>query len=404
MPIKTIIDADSKSPLKIWPVKIWTDQIEDSARVQIENMAQMPFIHKHIAIMADVHAGIGATIGSVIPTVGAVIPSAVGVDIGCGMCAVPTNLKAEDLPEDLKKIRLEIENAIPVGFNAYPDDRHLTSEENNRIAPSCRIKEIFDRYKVVPGQQDYWRQLGTLGGGNHFIELCLDEAGTVWIMLHSGSRGIGNKIGNRFIEIAKQDMEKQSIHLPDKDLAYLKEGSQHFDDYVAVVEWAQRYAAMNRRIMLRRIVTALKKHFPQIIADIEHRAIQCHHNYISREYHFGVDCIITRKGAVRARKGDFGIIPGSMGTKSYIVEGLGNAESFFSCSHGAGRKMSRQAAKRAFTVQDQIRATEGVECKKDKSVIDEIPMAYKSIDEVMENQRDLVKPLHTLKQVVCIKG
>jgi len=385
------------------PVKVWTEQVEPEALQQLINIATMPFIHKHIAVMPDVHAGKGATIGSVIPTIGAIIPAAVGVDIGCGMCAVPTNLTATDLPDTLKSIRSDIEKAIPVGFGAYEDADHLLPDEQGLLKRD-QVAHLFEKYQIESGRQSPSQQLGTLGGGNHFIEVCLDESDQVWIMLHSGSRGIGNRIGSRFIELARQDMERHFIKLPDRDLAYLPEGTEHFEDYVIAVEWAQQYAAINRKIMLRRVVEVLKRHFPHMEADIENRAVNCHHNYISREHHFGKNCLVTRKGAVRARKGDLGIIPGSMGTRSYIVEGLGNDEAFHSCSHGAGRRMSRTKAKATFTVDDHIKATAGIECRKDEHVLDETPMAYKDIDEVMENQRDLVKPLHTLCQIICIKG
>jgi tRNA-splicing ligase RtcB len=385
------------------PVKVWTDHVEPEALKQLKNMATMPFIHGHIAVMPDVHTGKGATIGSVIPTIGAVIPAAVGVDIGCGMCAVPTNLIANDLPDTLKSVRLDIEAAVPVGFDAYDDTDHLSAHERSMLTQG-HITQLLDKYKVHSGRQSPGQQLGTLGGGNHFIEVCLDESDQVWMMLHSGSRGIGNRIGTRFIELARKDMERQFVHLPDRDLAYFTEGSQHFEDYVRAVEWAQQYAATNRKIMLRRVVDVMKRHFPQMEVDVENRAVNCHHNYISREHHFGKDCLVTRKGAVRARKGDLGIIPGSMGTRSYIVEGLGSDESFHSCSHGAGRQMSRTKAKSTFTVDDHIKATAGIECRKDVHVLDETPMAYKDIDVVMENQRDLVRPLHTLRQIICVKG
>jgi tRNA-splicing ligase RtcB len=386
-----------------WPIKIWTDIVEDEAMTQLKNIANMPFIHKHIAVMPDVHAGCGATIGSVIPTVGAVIPSGVGVDIGCGMCAVKTNLTASDMPDSLHQLRCDMEAAIPVGFNAHPDDSHLRFSE--RLIVHHFPKWLID-YDIDPDKanQKPFQQLGTLGGGNHFIEICLDENQDVWLMLHSGSRGIGNRIGTQFISLAKKDMERHFINLPDKDLAYLPEGTEHFNQYLEAVEWAQQYAAVNRKTMLRLLCEVMFKHFPHAAFDIENRAIHCHHNYIAREHHFGKNCIVTRKGAVRARKGDLGIIPGSMGAKSYIVEGLGNDESFHSCSHGAGRVMSRTKAKAMFTEADQIEATQGVECRKDSGVIDEIPMAYKDIDVVMENQKDLVRPIHTLKQILCGKG
>jgi tRNA-splicing ligase RtcB (3'-phosphate/5'-hydroxy nucleic acid ligase) len=386
-----------------YPAKIWTDYVEPEAKAQIENIISMPFIHKHVAIMPDVHAGVGATIGSVIPTVGAIIPSAVGVDIGCGLVAVPTSLTASDLPDSLKSLRLDIEQAVPVGFSAHEDHSHLNNSELHFIDKGT-IWPIHSKYNIKERKQSEVQQAGTLGGGNHFIELCLDENQQVWVMLHSGSRGIGNAIGTKFIELARKDMERHFINLPDKDLAYLVEGSEHFDDYITAVEWAQQYAAMNRKVMLRLVVGVLKKHFPQIEVDLENRAVNCHHNYISREHHFGKNSIVTRKGAVSARVGQLGIIPGSMGTRSYIVEGLGNPESFNSCSHGAGRKMSRTKAKEVFTLSEHEEATKGVECRKDDGVIDETPGAYKDIDQVMEFQKDLVRPIHTLKQFLCVKG
>lgn len=385
------------------PVKIWTDDVESEAIEQLNNMAQMPFIHSHIAVMPDVHWGMGATIGSVIPALGAVIPAAVGVDIGCGMCAVPTNLTANDMPDDLKTIRHSIERTIPVGFDTHSGTIHMDDVLFQWLSDTYPY-DLLEKYKVTDTPLKSAKQLGTLGGGNHFIELCLDETDRVWIMLHSGSRGIGNKIATKFIEMAKKDMERYFINLPDKDLAYLCEGTQGFDDYVTAVSWAQDYAAHNRRLMLSLIIKNLKHYFPQLEVDTENRAVNCHHNYISREHHYGKDCIVTRKGAVRARIGDLGIIPGSMGAKSYIVEGLGNPESFHSCSHGAGRRMSRKKAKATFTLDDHATATHGVECRKDADVIDETPGAYKDIDEVMANQSDLVRPLHTLKQILCVKG
>lgn len=388
-----------------YPIKAWIEGVplEDEARQQLLNVAKMPFIHKHIAVMPDVHAGKGATIGSVIATKGAVIPAAVGVDIGCGMCAVPTSLTANDLPDSLKTLRQSIENQIPVGFAAYPDDLHLGDDDRCLLTRTYAMA-VLSKYGIEPGKQTPAQQLGTLGGGNHFIEICLDESDRVWVMLHSGSRGIGNKIGTRFIEIARKDMERHFINLPDRDLAYLCEGTEYFDDYVTAVEWAQTYAMINRRVMLHRVLHILEKYCPSMTVDLDARVVNCHHNYISREHHFDKNVIVTRKGAVRARAGEMGIIPGSMGAKSYIVRGKGNSDSFHSCSHGAGRVMSRTRAKALFSVEDQIRATDGVECRKDADVIDEIPMAYKDIDAVMAAQTDLVEVVHTLKQVLCVKG
>lgn len=388
-----------------WPIKMWTDgvPVEHEALNQLRNIAEMKFIHKHIAVMPDVHFGMGATVGSVIPTLKAVIPAAVGVDIGCGMCAIQTNLKAEDLPDDLKKIRLDIEAEVPVGFNAHEYNGHVQLEDV-QFLKDARVDEIFKRYDIKEGKQSKWQQLGTLGGGNHFIELCLDENDTVWVMLHSGSRGIGNRIGTKFIEVARRDMELHHITLPDRDLAYLSEGTNYFSDYVHAVEWAQQYASRNRKTMLRRVIAVLQQNFPKLEIDLVNKAVNCHHNYISREHHFGQNVILTRKGAVRAREGELGIIPGSMGAKSFIVRGKGNENSFHSCSHGAGRQMSRSKAKQNFTVEDHCKATEGVECRKDEGVLDETPMAYKNIDAVMAAQSDLVDIVHTLKQVMCIKG
>lgn len=388
------------------PVKIWTQDIEESALQQLTNISKMPFIHHHVAVMPDVHYGIGATIGSVIPTRGAIIPSAVGVDIGCGMNAVRlTWIAAKDLPDNLKEVRHQIERDVPVGFNVHKEDRcnHEASKELFlNLAPIIEkhpklfSKRLKNPYEIVSSQ------LGSLGGGNHFIEICLDESDNVWVMLHSGSRGIGNAIGQYFIELAKEDMRKYFINLPDMDLSYLVEGTEHFNDYVQAVNWAQDYAKWNRAEMMSRILKALAKFLPPFTTEEE--AINCHHNYISHENHYGANVYVTRKGAIRAREGELGIIPGSMGAKSFIVRGKGNEESFNSCSHGAGRKMGRKEAERQFTIEDIEKQTEGIECRKDSGVIDEIPAAYKSIDEVMENQSDLIEVVHTLKQVINVKG
>lgn len=372
---------------------------------QLANIASMPFVHHHVAAMPDVHVGIGATVGSVIPTLGAVIPAAVGVDIGCGMNAVRTSLTASDLPDSLTAVRREIERRIPVGFNEHRD---AVAKRSTIVGLDKPLDAILVKHpgliKMVKNFHQRWhKQIATLGGGNHFIEVCLDESDAVWIMLHSGSRGIGNAIGRYFISLARKDAERNQIHLPDRDLAYLQEGSQHFDDYVEAVSWAQDYAMINRREMMKLAVEALRASgLPDFTLTKE--AINCHHNYISQEYHFGEHVLVTRKGAIRAGLGELGIIPGSMGAKSYIVQGKGSADSFCSCAHGAGRKMSRTAAKKQFTAADLIAQTEGVECRKDKGVVDEIPGAYKDIDQVMANQTDLVDIVHTLKQVVCVKG
>lgn len=387
-------------------IKAWTKgvPIEPEAIKQLQNTASLPFIFNHVAVMPDVHFGMGATIGSVVATKGAVIPAAVGVDIGCGMMAIQLSLNANDLPESLKQIRGEIEKCVPVGF-AQHRDNVLDKTQIEQYAKD--VKNLVDEHPEISKMvkdpvAKVMNQSGTLGGGNHFIELCLDENNDVWVMLHSGSRGIGNIIGRHFINKAKEDMRVHHINLEDTNLSYLSEGTQYFDEYVTWVEWAQQYAAKNRQVMMELVLNALRKHLPEF--SIKKQAINCHHNYISRENHFGSNVIVTRKGAVRARVEDYGIIPGSMGAKSFIVKGLGNEDSFCSCSHGAGRVMSRTKAKKVFTVQDHIEATTGVECRKDASVIDETPKAYKDIEAVMNAQKDLVEIVHTLKQVVCVKG
>lgn len=386
------------------PVKIFTDEVEPTAYRQLVNLARLPIIHGHVAAMPDVHAGIGSTVGAVIPTLKAIIPAAVGVDIGCGMNAIRLSLKADALPDNLKALRNAIEDAIPVGFARHADPR-AEPASLERLGPElARIFEKHPKLKRMHKDPDTtWAcQLGTLGGGNHFIEICIDESDNVWIMLHSGSRGIGNAIGTYFIKLAKNDMEQHLRQLPDDDLAYFEEGAAHFDDYVEAVTWAQAYAMTNRREMMRLITEAIRNVLPPFTLTEE--AINCHHNYVTRERHFGADVFVTRKGAIRAGAGELGIIPGSMGAKSYIVRGKGNAESLQSCAHGAGRRMSRRQAKRQFSRKDLEAQTSGVECRKDKGVVDEIPGAYKDIDTVMANQTDLVDVVHTLKQVVCVKG
>ena len=398
MPIKQVITEGRL------PVKIWTDEVEPHARQQLVNLSTLPFIYRHVAAMPDVHSGIGATIGSVIATQNAIIPAAVGVDIGCGMIACRLSLEANDLSEVLlKKVYDQINRDVPVGREQHKEDRALT---DYALPFGTQLQRMTDKHpkllKSFGKSSDWVRQMGSLGGGNHFIELCLDESNRIWVMLHSGSRGIGNAIGSYFIELARKDMERWMINLPDRDLAYFPEGTDHFDDYSEAVHWAQDYAYANRQAMLDLILAALARHLPAFQVTAE--AVNCHHNYVTRENHYGENVWITRKGAIRARAGDLGIIPGSMGAKSFIVRGKGNPESFCSCSHGAGRKMSRTAAEKAFTTADLARQTEGVVCRKDKGVIDEIPGAYKDIDEVMTNQEDLVEVVHTLKQVVCVKG
>lgn len=393
------------------PVKMWTHgvPVEDEAREQLANAARLPIVFKHIAAMPDVHLGIGATVGSVIPTVKAIIPAAVGVDIGCGMMACKTTLRAEDLPDNLGKLRSTIERTVPHGISPRRGGRDKGSWDTPPDAVDEAWATLADEFEALCELHPRLRNtnnrkhLGTLGTGNHFIEVCLDEAGFVWFMLHSGSRGVGNAIGTHFIELAKKDAEQHQRNLPDRDLAYFEEGARYFGDYVRGVGWAQKFARLNREVMMKNLVEAVRKCIPKPFeAHVE--AVNCHHNYVQQERHFGQDVFITRKGAVSARKGELGIIPGSMGARSYIVRGLGNPESFESCSHGAGRVMSRTRAKKLFTVADQVRATAGVECRKDADVIDEIPMAYKDIDAVMDAQKDLVEVVHTLKQVVCVKG
>ncbi|MBI6897323.1 RtcB family protein [Pseudomonas putida] len=391
------------------PIKLWTDgvPVEDDARKQLVNTAKMPFIFKHLAVMPDVHLGKGSTIGSVIPTVGAIIPAAVGVDIGCGMIAARTSLHARDLPDNLHGLRTAIEKAVPHGKTFGRRDQGAWDNVPNQADQvwsglAGRFKAITDKHPRLEKTNNR-QHLGTLGGGNHFIEVCLDEADRVWFMLHSGSRGVGNAIGNLFIELAQADMRQHMVNLPDRDLAYFEEGSRHFADYVEAVEWAQDFARHNRELMMQAVVAATRKVLGRPFeASLE--AVNCHHNYVQKEQHFGREVLVTRKGAVSAQKGQLGIIPGSMGAKSFIVRGLGNEEAFCSCSHGAGRVMSRTKAKSRFTVEDQQRATAHVECRKDKDVIDEIPMAYKDIDAVMQAQRELVEVVHTLRQVVCVKG
>ena len=393
------------------PVKMWTEgvPIEDEARRQLENAARLPIVHKHIAAMPDVHYGIGATVGSVIPTVKAIIPAAVGVDIGCGMMACKTTLHANDLPDNLAPLRSAIERAVPHGLTPRQRGRDRGSWDTPPREADDAWRALAPEFEALC--QDYprlaktnnHRHLGTLGTGNHFIEVCLDERGAVWLMLHSGSRGVGNAIGTMFIQLAKEDAERHQRNLPDQDLAYFEEGAKYFGDYVRAVDWAQRFARANREVMMRRVADAVR----QVIRkpfDAHMEAVNCHHNYVSRETHFGEEVLLTRKGAVSAKTGELGIIPGSMGAKSYIVRGKGNPDSFMSCSHGAGRIMSRAKAKKIFSVADQATATKGVECRKDAGVIDEIPMAYKDIDAVMQAQRDLVEVVYTLKQVVCVKG
>lgn len=395
-------------------IKAWTKGVlfEDEARAQLDNIAKMPFVGPHIAVMPDVHWGNGTTVGSVIATRGAIIPAAVGVDIGCGMIAVQTTLTANDLPENLALMRHCIESAVPHGRtnNGGPGDRGAWTNVPARVDAVWAENLMQTQFEIlcdrVPhlAKSNTKRHLGTLGGGNHFVEICLDEAQCVWIMLHSGSRGIGHAIGQHYIEAAKKEMERYFIQLPDEDLAYLPDGSAHFVPYWAALNWAQRFAQLNREVMLESVTMALAKTPGVPPFSFISTAINCHHNYVAIEHHFKENMFITRKGAVSARRTQLGIIPGSMGTKSYIVQGKGNKESFCSCSHGAGRAMSRGNARKRFTVADHTLATAGVECRKDAEVVDETPAAYKDIDTVMAAQTDLVDIVHTLKQVLCVKG
>lgn len=391
------------------PIKAWTKGVsfDDNSKQQLKNIASMPFIHKWIAVMPDVHLGKGATIGSVIPTIGAVIPAAVGVDLGCGMMAAKTTLKAADLPDSLELMRAAIEQAVPHGLTFGGRDKGSWTDAPAEalakwLSLSEGFKKLCEKHPWLEKSNNL-AHLGTLGSGNHFIEVCIDEADCVWVMLHSGSRGVGNKIGSHFIAQAKKDMERWFINLPDKDLAYIPEGSTMFQDYVEAVGWAQDFAQANREVMMARTLQAMREVLSMpFSADVE--AVSCHHNYISREHHYGKDVWVTRKGAVSAQKGQLGIIPGSMGAKSFIVRGLGNEESFCSCSHGAGRVMSRTEAKKRVSMAEHVKAVAGVECRKDADVIDETPSAYKPIEAVMKAQDELVEIMHTLKQVLCVKG
>lgn len=394
-------------------VKMWTKgvQVEDAALAQLDEMCEMPFIYNHIAVMPDVHSGLGAVIGSVIPTIGAVMPSAVGVDIGCGMLAVKTNLKVGDLPSDLTTLRKEIENKIPHGRtnNGQIGDKGafdvMTPENAERWE-----NNLSDWYENIVQKhpkafsKNVKRHLGTLGTGNHFFEICLDLDDCVWFMIHSGSRGAGGKIGDYFINLAQKEMERYFLteHLPNKDLAYFVEGTEYFDDYINAVLWAQEYANHNRLSMMNAAINVMKNSCPNL--EVTDTQVHCQHNFVRKESHFGKNVWITRKGAVCVREGDLGIIPASMGARSYIVEGLGNKDSYYSCSHGAGRKMSRKEAKKRFTVEDHKAAMAGIEARVDVDVIDETPMAYKPIDDVMEAQKDLVKIRYELRQILNIKG
>ncbi len=380
--------------------RLWTpvEQIESQALTQLRNIASLPWV-AHVAVMPDVHFGKGATVGSVIGMRGAVSPAAVGVDIGCGMGAVRTSLVAADLPESLRRIRSDLESAIPVGFDAHlepvkPRDPRLKGE----------VKELLDGFaELDPAVKDLGgraaKQLGTLGGGNHFIELCVDTEARVWLMLHSGSRNIGKSLAE--VHMARAKKLKHNRALVDPDLAVFLAGTEEMAAYRRDLDWAQHYAMLNRRLMFDLYTEVVRRHFPQVAFD---EPVLCHHNYVAEETHHGESLLVTRKGAISARAGQLGVIPGSMGTRSFIVRGLGNAESLHSASHGAGRKMSRGEAKRQFNVKDLAEQTAGVECRKDGGVLDEIPGAYKPIEQVMEHQKDLVEVVAELKQVLCVKG
>lgn len=407
MPIQTTFKDDGSAP-----VKIWTTDIEASALQQLHNMSTLPFIHKHIAVMPDVHWGMGSTVGSVIPTIRAIVPASVGVDIGCGMVAAKLNIRPDQLPDNLHGVRSAIESAIPHGRTdngamndrgAWGDIPETVRSEWTRLSEDSRLTEVKEKHKKLFTQDSGARQLGTLGTGNHFVELCVDKENNLWVMLHSGSRGTGNRIGSYFIQKAKELMERFYIRLPDPDLAYIPEAEPIFGDYWKALSWAQDYALTNRTIMLHNAMSALSKELGLAVT-YSAEAVNCHHNYVSRERHFGENVLVTRKGAVRVREGEMGIIPGSMGARSFIVRGKGSADAFNSCSHGAGRKMSRGQAKKQFTLADMEAQTAGVECRKDADVIDEIPGAYKSIQEVMDNQADLVDIVAELRQIVCVKG
>jgi tRNA-splicing ligase RtcB len=386
------------------PIRLWArpHEVEPDAIRQLKAIASLPWVAHHVAVMPDVHVGKGATVGSVIALRGAVAPAAVGVDIGCGMAAVKTTLTANDLPDDLKRLRLKIEDAIPVGPHAHRGS--VWQETDGTLA--ARGKALMTRFDELAGAVQRLsgrasEQLGTLGGGNHFIEVCLDTSDAVWLMLHSGSRHIGNALAEFHMGKARELLHNRS--LPDRDLAVFLAGTPQFEAYRHDLYWAQEYAALNRAVMLERLQSVVRKHFPKLRVEFD-APVSCHHNYVAEEHHFGEELLVTRKGAIRAGAGELGIIPGSMGTKSYIVRGKGNALAFESASHGAGRRMSRGQAKKSFTLRDLERQTEGVECRKDAGVLDEAPKAYKNIDRVMEQQDDLVEIVHELKQVVCVKG
>lgn len=397
------------------PMKIWDGSgkvpMEAKALEQLGHVSQLSIVGPHVSLMPDGHFGIGSTVGSVIPTRRAIIPASVGVDIGCGMVAVRTSLTSHQISENAQNLFEAISAAVPHGGAKGKEvgnwtDKGFRGPPTSSQQEWANLEQGFKNIVSKHGQcssRSVQTQLGTLGGGNHFIEVCLDESDFVWFMLHSGSRGVGNRIGSYFIELAKDEMDKRGLKLPSRDLAYFDEGAKNFADYVEAVSWAQDYAMANRVVMMEQLVRAVKKCIPKKF-ELTDEAINCHHNYVNRETHFGEELFITRKGAVSAREGELGIIPGSMGTRSFITRGKGNPDAFCSCSHGAGRVMARCVAKGAITLDMHRKATEGVVCRKDKDVVDESPAAYKNIDDVMAAQSDLVDIVHTLKQVVCVKG
>ncbi len=388
------LEINTATPVFSWAGHDLAHQETQMAR----NVASLPFVFKHVALMPDVHLGKGALVGSVIATKDAVIPAAVGVDVGCGMMAIKTSFVSAQLEGKLKKIRLDLEAQIPVGFE---DNKNISKDASNWQG----WKNFRELHRGVKGlEAKAIRQLGSLGGGNHFIEVCIDTEECVWLMLHSGSRNIGNKLAQCHISTAKDLAKLAETKLPDRDLAYFVAGTPEFAAYWRDLQWAQNYAKVNRDVMMARFVKVMEQHLNGGKKMKTLLSVNCHHNYAEKELHFDEEVYVTRKGAVRAQVDDYGIIPGSMGTKSYIVKGKGNADSFCSCSHGAGRVMSRSMARNTYTLDDLISQTAGVECRKDPGIIDEIPAAYKSIDRVMANQADLVEVVATLKQVICIKG
>lgn len=381
--------------------KVWTNDIDIKTEAQIRNMATLPFLFKHLAIMPDAHLGRGSTVGTVIATKGAILPAAVGVDIGCGMCAVKLPFKVNVFGDNLSELRHSIERSIPVGHRGNSKITVTASVAFDKLgSPTQMSSRLYDRARARS-------QLGSLGGGNHFIEICTDTEGGAWVMLHSGSRNVGKTLADIHIKTAQKLMADFHISLPDRDLAYLPQRSPEFQEYIDDLMWAQDYAKANRNEMMSRVLKDVSFHVyrenkgEKFMTEFR---VDCHHNYVAMENHFNENVWVTRKGAVRAREDDYGIIPGSMGAKSFIVRGKGNPQSFCSCSHGAGRKHSRSEAKRLWTQEDVLAQTAGVECRKDEGIIDELPSAYKDIDKVMANQADLVEPIHELKQILCVKG